>query len=73
LDLTLVSNLEIRIEHVGIKDMPKFPLKIKNPPLFSDACSESGTVWGLSGKVTEHIVTYIFVPQEAMLMWHGLK
>jgi hypothetical protein len=25
----------------------------------SDGCSESGTVWGLSWKVTEHVVTYI--------------
>ena len=26
---------------------------------FSDGCSESGTVWGLSWKITEHVVTYI--------------
>jgi hypothetical protein len=31
----------------------------KLSPLFSIGCSESGTVWGLSGKVTEHVVTYI--------------
>jgi hypothetical protein len=31
----------------------------KLSPLFSNGCSESGTVWGLSGKVTEHVVTYI--------------
>ena len=28
-------------------------------PLFFNGCSESGTVWGLSWKVTEHVVTYI--------------
>ncbi len=33
----------------------------KLSPLFSNDCSESGTVWGLSGKVTEHVVTYIRV------------
>ncbi len=29
------------------------------PPLFSESCSESGTGGGLSGKVSEHVVTYI--------------
>jgi hypothetical protein len=28
-------------------------------PLFSDGCSESGTVWGLSWKVNGHVVPYI--------------
>ncbi len=32
---------------------------LKINPLFSDGCSESGTVWGLSWKVTGHVVTYI--------------
>jgi len=54
------THLEIRcFLTCGRVEIPTFfcVLRVQLSPLFSDGCSESGTVWGLSWKVTEHVVT----------------
>jgi hypothetical protein len=43
----------------GQKTHPEIRCLLTCGPLFPDDCSESGTIWGLSWEVTEHVVTYI--------------